>query len=147
MSQGIATTHKLAPVPATFDSIQQVPITFVLCYNWKYAVCCRGVGCVLFEMASGRPLFPGSSIDNQLQLIFCTLGTPTDSSWPGVTAYKSFESFKSTAYKPECLITSAPRYCNICSQIDASTTSHKQLLELSFVVATVHKVLVSYAIK
>jgi len=72
-------------------------------------VCCRGVGCVLYEMASGRPLFPGSAIDNQLDLIFHTLGTPTESSWPGISSYKSFEPFKSAMYKPQSLVSSVPR--------------------------------------
>lgn len=34
----------------------------------------RGVGCIFFEMASGRPLFPGSTVEDQLQLIFNLLG-------------------------------------------------------------------------
>ncbi|ESN92056.1 hypothetical protein HELRODRAFT_89986, partial [Helobdella robusta] len=29
-----------------------------------------GVGCILFEMSTGRPLCPGSSVDDQLHLIF-----------------------------------------------------------------------------
>lgn len=33
-----------------------------------------GVGCILFEMAAGRPMFPGSTVDEELQLIFKTLG-------------------------------------------------------------------------
>ena len=30
----------------------------------------RGVGCIFFEMATGRPFFPGSTVDDQLHLIF-----------------------------------------------------------------------------
>jgi len=30
----------------------------------------RGVGCIFFEMASGSPLFPGSTIEDELHLIF-----------------------------------------------------------------------------
>ncbi|ORZ03566.1 protein serine/threonine kinase [Syncephalastrum racemosum] len=41
-------------------------------------------GCIFAEMACGRPLFPGSSIPDQLQRIFKVLGTPTEESWPGV---------------------------------------------------------------
>ncbi|CAJ0930605.1 unnamed protein product [Ranitomeya imitator] len=29
-----------------------------------------GVGCIFFEMASGRPLFPGSTVEDELHLIF-----------------------------------------------------------------------------
>jgi len=71
---------------------------------------CRGVGCVLFEMATGQPLFPGSAIDNQLELIFRTLGTPTETSWPGVSSCRSFEPYKFLCYKQESLVSSAPRY-------------------------------------
>ncbi|OZJ03112.1 Cyclin-dependent kinase 5 [Bifiguratus adelaidae] len=39
-------------------------------------------GCIFAEMASGRPLFPGSSISDQLQRIFKILGTPTEDTWP-----------------------------------------------------------------
>lgn len=34
----------------------------------------RGVGCIFFEMASGRPLFPGSTVEDELHLIFRLLG-------------------------------------------------------------------------
>ena len=30
----------------------------------------RGVGCIFYEMATGRPLFPGSTVEDQLHLIF-----------------------------------------------------------------------------
>ena len=44
-----------------------------------YSGCCfRGVGCIFFEMASGRPLFPGSTVTDQLQLIFSVLGKSPD---------------------------------------------------------------------
>lgn len=49
-----------------------------------------GVGCIFFEMASGRPLFPGSTIDEELLLIFRTLGSPTEEFWPGIMSNKEF---------------------------------------------------------
>ncbi|KAK2548923.1 Cyclin-dependent kinase 17 [Acropora cervicornis] len=51
-----------------------------------------GVGCIFFEMATGRPFFPGSTVEDQLHLIFKTLGTPTEESWPGITANEVFVS-------------------------------------------------------
>ncbi|RXG68964.1 Cyclin-dependent kinase 16 [Armadillidium vulgare] len=45
-----------------------------------------GVGCIMYEMISGRPLFPGATVEDELQLIFRTLGTPTDESWAGYEA-------------------------------------------------------------
>uniref|UniRef100_A0A8D9DR15 cyclin-dependent kinase n=1 Tax=Cacopsylla melanoneura TaxID=428564 RepID=A0A8D9DR15_9HEMI len=35
-----------------------------------------GVGCIFHEMASGRPLFPGSTIEDELRLICTVLGPP-----------------------------------------------------------------------
>lgn len=34
----------------------------------------RGVGCIHYEMATGRPLFPGSTVKEELHLIFRLLG-------------------------------------------------------------------------
>lgn len=35
---------------------------------------CRGVGCIFYEMATGRPLFPGSTVEEELHFIFKLLG-------------------------------------------------------------------------
>ncbi|KAJ2960642.1 hypothetical protein NQZ79_g4008 [Umbelopsis isabellina] len=48
-------------------------------------------GCIFAEMASGRPLFPGSSISDQLQRIFKVLGTPTEETWPGVSRLPEYK--------------------------------------------------------
>ena len=42
-----------------------------------------GVGCIYYEMVSGKPLFPGSTPDDQLEKIFKILGSPTEATWPG----------------------------------------------------------------
>ncbi|XP_076757934.1 cyclin-dependent kinase 5 isoform X2 [Xylocopa sonorina] len=40
-------------------------------------------GCIFAELANaGRPLFPGSDVDDQLKRIFKLLGTPTEETWP-----------------------------------------------------------------
>jgi cyclin-dependent kinase len=44
----------------------------------------RSVGCIFAEMMNGRPLFPGSSEQDQLIKIFKTLGTPSVKQWPGM---------------------------------------------------------------
>lgn len=43
------------------------------------------VGCIFAEMATGRPLFPGSSDQDQLMKIFQVLGTPNNELWPEVS--------------------------------------------------------------
>jgi serine/threonine protein kinase len=45
------------------------------------------VGCIFYEMASGRPLFPGSTVEDELHLIFKVLGTPHEDNWPGIGRY------------------------------------------------------------
>lgn len=52
-----------------------------------------GIGCIFSEMVSGRPLFPGSTNEDQIALIWKILGTPTESTWPGVSQLSE--------YKPE----------------------------------------------
>lgn len=42
------------------------------------------VGCIFGEMVTGRPLFPGSSEQDQLTRIFKLLGTPSDKTWPDI---------------------------------------------------------------
>ena len=66
------------------------------------------------EMAnSGRPLFPGSDVDEQLKRIFKLVGTPTDRTWPNIVRlpeYKVYYTFVHT--------------CSV-----AIATSHKTVLQ------------------
>jgi len=51
-------------------------------------------GCIFAELANGgRPLFPGSDVDDQLKRIFKLLGTPTDDTWPGVSQLADYKPF------------------------------------------------------
>uniref|UniRef100_G1RWP1 Cyclin dependent kinase 18 n=1 Tax=Nomascus leucogenys TaxID=61853 RepID=G1RWP1_NOMLE len=68
-----------------------------------------GVGCIHYEMATGRPLFPGSTVKEELHLIFRLLGTPTEETWPGVTAFSEFRTYSFPRYLPQPLINHAPR--------------------------------------
>ncbi|KAJ3336298.1 hypothetical protein HDU91_001830, partial [Kappamyces sp. JEL0680] len=52
--------------------------------NYNSSIDIWSIGCIMSEMATGRPLFPGSDIPNQLLKIFSTLGTPTVERWPGL---------------------------------------------------------------
>jgi cyclin-dependent kinase 17 len=68
-----------------------------------------GVGCIFSEMASGRPLFPGSTVEDQLKLIFRTLGTPTEDTWPGINSNEDYRMYEFDTWPPEQLVTRAPR--------------------------------------
>lgn len=49
---------------------------------------------MLAELANaGRPLFPGSDVDDQLKRIFKLLGTPSEETWPGLTQLPDYKPF------------------------------------------------------
>ncbi|KAF3814555.1 hypothetical protein GH733_017713 [Mirounga leonina] len=74
-----------------------------------------GVGCIFFEMASGRPLFPGSTVEDELHLIFRLLGTPSQETWPGVSSNDEFKNYNFPKYKPQPLINHAPSLRGCCT--------------------------------
>ncbi|TKS73641.1 Cyclin-dependent kinase 17 [Collichthys lucidus] len=78
-----------------------------------------GVGCIFYEMAAGRPLFPGSTVEDELHLIFRLLGTPTEDSWPGISSIDEFKSYKFPKYKAQPLINHAPR--KSCGIVDSAS--------------------------
>ncbi|XP_054279933.1 cyclin-dependent kinase 17-like [Macrosteles quadrilineatus] len=63
-----------------------------------------GVGCIFFEMACGRPLFPGSTVEEELRLIFKGLGSPPADAWPDLHVPYTFPR-----YYPEPILSRAPR--------------------------------------
>ena len=51
-------------------------------------------GCIFAELANaGRPLFPGSDVDDQLKRIFKLLGTPTEETWAGISQLSDYKAF------------------------------------------------------
>ncbi|XP_031800240.1 cyclin-dependent kinase 16 isoform X5 [Sarcophilus harrisii] len=68
-----------------------------------------GVGCIFYEMATGRPLFPGSTVEEQLHFIFRILGTPTEETWPGISSNEEFKNYDYPKYRAEALLSHAPR--------------------------------------
>ncbi|KAF8507118.1 CMGC/MAPK protein kinase [Russula emetica] len=53
------------------------------------------VGCILAEMLSGRPLFPGRDYSHQLELILDVIGTPTLEEFYGITSRRSRDYIRS----------------------------------------------------
>ncbi|KAK5111786.1 negative regulator of the PHO system [Meristemomyces frigidus] len=49
-------------------------------------------GCIMAEMYTGRPLFPGTTNEDQLQKIFRLMGTPSERSWPGITTFPEYKT-------------------------------------------------------
>lgn len=48
-------------------------------------------GCIMAEMFTGRPLFPGTANDDQLQKIFRLMGTPSERTWPGISSFPEYK--------------------------------------------------------
>lgn len=48
-------------------------------------------GCIMAEMFTGRPLFPGTTNEDQLLKIFRLMGTPSERSWPGITNFPEYK--------------------------------------------------------
>jgi len=68
-----------------------------------------GVGCIFYEMVTGRALFQGQNAKEQLQVIFKKRGTPTEESWPGISQNSIFESYKFKKYSMDKLTNTCPR--------------------------------------
>lgn len=49
-------------------------------------------GCIMAEMFTGRPLFPGTANEDQLQKIFRLMGTPSERTWPGISAFPEYKT-------------------------------------------------------
>ncbi|KAI9671026.1 MAG: negative regulator of the PHO system [Alyxoria varia] len=47
-------------------------------------------GCIMAEMFTGRPLFPGTANEDQLQKIFRLMGTPSPNTWPGIEKFPEY---------------------------------------------------------
>ncbi|KAJ1528754.1 hypothetical protein ONE63_007141 [Megalurothrips usitatus] len=64
-----------------------------LLYGAKFysqAVDLWAVGCILAEIIMKSPLFPGETDIEQLAMVISSLGTPTEESWPGLTALPDY---------------------------------------------------------
>ena len=53
------------------------------------------MGCILAEMLSGRPLFPGRDYSHQLELILDVIGTPSLEEFYGITSRRSRDYIRS----------------------------------------------------
>lgn len=58
--------------------------------NYSTSIDMWSAGCILAEMFIGRPLFPGSSNEDQLMKIFKVMGTPNERTWPGVSRLPNY---------------------------------------------------------
>ena len=79
--------------------------------------------------SGGQPLFPGSSVEDQLDLIFRVLGTPNEDSWPGLTSLPLYKGpfdpiYEGTSASP-CQL-DLPPFLKL--RDNAATSSHRRRL-------------------
>lgn len=67
-------------------------------------------GCIMAEMFTGRPLFPGQQNDDQLSRIFRLMGTPSEDTWPGVSQLSE--------WKPDFPVYAPMNLSSVLPQID-----------------------------
>jgi len=58
-------------------------------YGWEVDM--WSAGCILVEMLTGRPLFPGKDEVEEVKLICHVLGMPDEKSMPGCTSWKDYD--------------------------------------------------------
>ncbi|NWW77087.1 CDK18 kinase, partial [Climacteris rufus] len=85
------------------------PDVLLGCTEYSTPIDMWGVGCIHYEMVTGRPMFPGSTVKEELHLIFRLLGTPTEDSWPGITSNEEFKAYNFSQHRAQPLINHAPR--------------------------------------
>ncbi|KAJ1876416.1 negative regulator of the PHO system, partial [Kickxella alabastrina] len=60
--------------------------------NYSNTIDIWSAGCIMAEMFTGRPLFAGSSNDDQLVKIFRIMGTPSEATWPSVSRLPNWKN-------------------------------------------------------
>ncbi|CAY70210.1 Cyclin-dependent kinase [Komagataella phaffii GS115] len=76
--------------------------------NYSTGIDMWSCGCILAEMVTGKPLFPGESNESQLTKIFRLMGTPNEHTWPGVSNYPHYKA-DFPVYVPQDLGTILPK--------------------------------------
>ncbi|ESW97804.1 Negative regulator of the PHO system [Ogataea parapolymorpha DL-1] len=87
-------------------------------------------GCIMAEMFTGKPLFPGSSNEDQLLKIFRIMGTPNERTWPGVTNYPNYRS-NFNVFIPQDLHTLIPNMDNLALNLLQGLLQMRPELRLS----------------
>lgn len=66
--------------------------------------------CIFTCSFLGRPLFPGSDVDDQLRRIFKLLGTPNEETWPGMSQLPDYKPFP--AHQPNMSLSQVTFNCS-----------------------------------
>src|SRR6266545_1690825 len=104
MTEYVATRWYRAPeIMLTFKQYTKVScIRFLglhVCNDPDQAIDVWSVGCILAEMLSGKPLFPGRDYHHQLTLILDVLGTPTLDEFYAITTRRSRDYIRALPFR------------------------------------------------
>ncbi|KAF9267254.1 mitogen activated protein kinase-like protein [Marasmius fiardii PR-910] len=98
MTEYVATRWYRAP---------EVMLTFK---EYTRAIDMWSVGCVLAEMLSGRPLFPGRDYHHQLSIILEVLGTPSIDDFYAITSQRSREYIRALPFRKKKSFATMPGF-------------------------------------
>ncbi|XP_062519677.1 cyclin-dependent kinase 2-like [Corticium candelabrum] len=70
----------------------RAPEILLGCRYYATSVDIWSIGCIFAEMLNRSPVFPGDSEIDQLFRVFRTLGTPDESTWPGVSDLPDYKA-------------------------------------------------------
>jgi len=87
--------HSHGPITYTQDVVTlwyRAPELLLQSPRYGEPVDMWSVGCILGEMITGRPMFPGRSEVGMIFKMFFALGSPTEDSWPGSSDLPCFGS-------------------------------------------------------
>ena len=83
--------------------------------NYSTSIDIWSAGCILAELYTGRPLFPGKNNDDQLVLIFKLFGFSTKH-WPEITTLANFPKLTSLLRQPSASIAQSTTFVrSVCS--------------------------------
>ena len=86
-------------------------------------------GCILAELYTTRPLFPGKDDKDQLQMIFTVLGTPTEGTWPNLSQMPQWKP-PGVVYPAARLSQYAPLQCILDSDAQSSNNYNNNNINL-----------------
>jgi len=72
----------------------RAPEVMCSCHEYDHKLDVWAVGCILAELIGRKPLFPGKDYIHQMNLIFATLGTPSDDDMKSISNEKALDYIK-----------------------------------------------------
>ena len=84
--------HTEKKLTLVFEFMYRAPDVLMGSRQYSTSIDIWSIGCILAEMSTGRPFFPGVSVKDQLHRIFKILGTPNLEVWPNMSDLPDYKS-------------------------------------------------------